>query len=57
MPTKQEQNDAYQGGGAGGGAEGDLVAEGLERADVVALLAAVADAGVVEVRAEVVVAG
>src|SRR5690348_13744818 len=43
--------------GLGGGFEGDLVAEGLELAEVGAHLAAVADVGVVEVRAEVVVAG
>ena len=36
------------------GSKGDLVAEGFELADVVALLALGADAGVVEVRAEVV---
>src|SRR5262249_7410678 len=42
---------------SGGGVEGDPVAEGLELADVVELFAFGVDAGVVEVRAEVVEAG
>jgi hypothetical protein len=42
---------------SGGGFEGDFVAEGFELADVVAHLAAVADAGVVEVGAKIGVAG
>ena len=42
---------------SGRGFEGDLVAEGLELPDVVALLAVGADAGVVELGAEVVEAG
>src|SRR5215469_9857660 len=43
--------------GSGGGFEGDLVAEGFELADVVALAAFGVDAGVVEVAAQVGVAG
>jgi hypothetical protein len=45
------------GSGSGRGFEGDLVAQGFELADVAALAAFGADAGVVEVAAEVVVAG
>ena len=40
--------------GSGGGFEGDLVAQGLELADVVALGAVGVDAGVVEAGAQVV---
>src|SRR5918994_4668208 len=43
--------------GSGGGFEGDLVAQGLELADVVALGAVGVDAGVVEAGAEVTEAG
>jgi hypothetical protein len=43
--------------GSGGGFEGDLVAEGLEFADVVAGLAGGVDAGVVEARAKIVEGG
>jgi hypothetical protein len=42
---------------SGCGFQGDFVAEGFELADVVAFLALWADAGVVELRAEVVEAG
>src|SRR4029450_11597265 len=45
------------GAGSGGGFEGDLVAEGFELADVVALGAVGVDAGVVEAGAEVTEAG
>ena len=45
------------GAGSGGGLEGDLVAEGLELADVVALGAFGTDPGVVEANAEVVDVG
>src|SRR5512133_2410110 len=45
------------GAGSGGGFEGDLVAQGLELADVVALGAVGVDAGVVEAGAEVTEAG
>jgi len=41
-------------GALGGGFHGDLIAEGLELADVDALFAVGADAGVVELGAEVV---
>jgi hypothetical protein len=43
--------------GSGGGFEGDLVAEGLELADVVALGAFSVDAGVVEAGAQVMEVG
>src|SRR5215204_3780678 len=45
------------GAGLGGGLKGDLVAEGFELADVVALGALWVDAGVVEAGAQVVEAG
>jgi hypothetical protein len=45
------------GAGSGGGFEGDLAAQGLELADVVALGALRVDAGVVEAGAEVTEAG
>src|SRR5215213_6316139 len=47
----------WMGAGSGGGLEGDLVAEGLQLADVVALGAVGVDAGVVEAGAEVTEAG
>ena len=60
-PARRERGGAGRGRGngcgSGGGFEGDLVAEGFELADVVALLAVGVDAAVVEVGAEVVEAG
>src|SRR5829696_6416765 len=47
----------WMGAGSGGGLEGDLVAEGFELADVVALGAVGVDAGVVEAGAQVTEAG